>query len=251
MRTMIGRPVFLIGIVVVVGGACAPPTEGPEAAGAKATLSFSEESGQALSVFAATTFKMKLLAAYLAEDLDENGANIGLSSMIYVNPECNNDLRHCDVSTGDAGGGEAVENIVETFFDFSPGVDVNAALGAQALEVAVGTYKYSRLEFCKQNEENVANVIWGGAFGEDTVPPTEFERNACTYASAEMNPPLEVAEGDNIAVTLACDLSSSVFSLEPEETPQPSDHCVTVNATKYCFQMPNFVPSASNGADVK
>ena len=66
-----------------------------------------------------------------------------------------------------------------------------------------------------------------------------------------MNPPLEVAEGDNIAVTLAYDLSSSVFSLEPEETPQPSDHCVTINATKYCFQMPNFVPSASNGADVK
>jgi hypothetical protein len=42
-------------------------------------------------------FGMKLLAVYLSEGIDGNGTNTGMTSMIYSNPDCNNDIGDCGI----------------------------------------------------------------------------------------------------------------------------------------------------------
>src|SRR4051794_31895323 len=46
-----------------------------------------------------TSLRLKLIAAYLAEDIDPlTQNNLGPSAMIWLNPECNGDISNCNVA---------------------------------------------------------------------------------------------------------------------------------------------------------
>src|SRR6266545_4186783 len=62
---------------------------------------------------APTIFKMKLIAAYLSEDIDPaTQDNVGHTPMIYLNPDCQGDIEHCDISAGNAPDGKPITHIV-------------------------------------------------------------------------------------------------------------------------------------------
>lgn len=205
-----------------------------------AKLAFEQSNASALT-YAPDTFKMKLIAAYLSEDIDSGlHNNIGATSMFYVNPTCADDLMHCDISGGAAEDGKPITNLVNDFFDFSPGVDVNAALNAHSSPVTAASYKYVRLEFCKYNHENLPNVQWGGTFGGATVTGAEYVKNNCVTDSVEMVPPLAIAAGDTAVVTLSYSLADSVNT----GGGFGDDSCVNVGASTFCFTLPVFTPAA-------
>ena len=215
---------------------------------AKAKVAFENESSSLMSdynllgsfqdglakIFAApSVFKIKLIAVYLTEDIDGSQNNVGSTQFIYLNPDCDDDIMHCDISAGTAEDGETMSKIVGTYFDFGAASEsVNAAINAQERAINAGTYKYARMEFCKYNSGNANNIQWAGG-GVST--PREFKRNMCTVNSDVFNPPLVVAEGDSVTVTLSYDLSNSVSSGSGGDDSDSGTQ----------FTLPTFVPSAS------
>jgi hypothetical protein len=225
----------------------------------KATLKFSNSTsgaqslrgadlitGNGISTLAtsstATEFKMKLIAAYLTEDIDPvTQNNKGMTAMIYLNPDCGEDIMHCDISGGTAEDGAPMSKVVTSFFDFAQtSATVNTALNSQERSIDVGTYRYARLEFCKYNSENSENIQWAGGSSGGTI---SFKRNSCTVNSAAFDPPIEVKKGDAVTVTLAYDYSTAVKT----GTDASGDNCTgTAGSSTYtCFTMPTFTPSAS------
>jgi len=202
------------------------------------------------------TFKMKLLEVYLAEDVDPVTLdNIGQNAMIWVNPACAGDEDGCNIS-GIPGSGPTVTS----FFDFSlPTEQVNAALNSQGQSVPAGTYRYARIDFCKDGPPDGSdpNLMWSG--------PTMTAESAasvgdCGRTSQAFDPPLVVKDGDSVTVTLAYDLSQSIQSGAPESaalfslagvvdadgSPHAFRFCEdTGPATRDCMDFPNLVPSAA------
>lgn len=182
-----------------------------------------------------TVFGMKLIAAYLTEDIDpDTQNNVGQTAMVWLNQECNDDIRDCDISGGTNEDGNPFGNIVTTFFDFAQGsAAVNAQINAESRLLPPGTYRYARLEFCKFNQAAEPNIRYQGG----TMPaPAEFQRGACSVSSEPFTAPLDLAEGDSAIVTLAYDYTGSIT-----EGAGVGDHC----DSGFCFTLPQFVPSAS------
>lgn len=183
----------------------------------------------------ATTFQVKLISVYLTEDIDPlTFSNVGQTSMIFLNNDCQEDIMHCDISAGTAEDGNPMDKVISDYFDFAlPSTQVNAALNAQNRTVTAGTYKYARIEFCKYNEGNVSNVKWGS---DSSGGDHEYTAGACTENSAEFDPPLTITEGDSVTVTLAYNLAGVV-----ESSSATTDNC----AAGYCLNLPTFTPSAT------
>ena len=198
------------------------------------------------TIEAATVFQVRLIAAYISEDTDENGDNVGATGIFYMNPACEDDIMHCDISGGTAEDGAPMDKVINDFFDW--GADsgtVNAALNASSKGIETGTYRYVRLEFCKYNEGNARNFkySWASNGGD----PIEFQRNSCTINSAVMDPPLEVADGDEVTVNVAYDLSQAIHALDPNEPFTGNGECDSADSTqaRHCLDIPQFVPSAT------
>ncbi len=185
---------------------------------------------------APTTFKMKFIAAYLAEDIAEGtGNNVGMTSMFYLNPECADDISHCDISAGTAEDGTPMSKIITTFFDFTSDTAANTAINSQGRTITAGSYKYVRLEFCKYASGTDPNIQWADtANSVSTVQ--EFKQTSCTVNSAEITPPITIAAGGSATVNLTYDLSSTVTS---------GGSGANCSSNNFCFQLPTFVPSAT------
>lgn len=185
-----------------------------------------------------TTFQMKMIAAYLSEDIDPvTQNNVGHTPMIYLNPECQGDIEHCDVSAGTAPDGKPITHIVQSYFDFAlPADQVNAALNAQARTVQTGSYRYVRIEFCKYNSGNANNVTWGTA---DTGA-IEFNGGGCVV-TAPISPPVSIGSGEQITITLNYDLAGTVQTGDSAS----GQSCAGIGATRACFTIPTLVPSAT------
>jgi hypothetical protein len=174
---------------------------------------------------------IKLIAAYLAEDVDQTtGENVGETVMIYLNPACNEDIGNCNI-------GGNYDNIVSDFFEFTATTEtVNAQLNAQERDVPPGTYKYVRLEFCKLSE-GASNF----SFQASTMTEAHsFSRPSCT-TTAECVPPIEIPEGGSIRVRLDYDLKDLVWEYP---TKPGSDANCTDSSPSFCLQTVDMVPSA-------
>jgi hypothetical protein len=194
-----------------------------------------------------TTFGIKLIAAYLSEDINpDTGNNVGNTAMIYLNSTCADDIMHCDISGGTAEDGNPMSLVVTDYFDLAlPSAEVNAALNAQGRSITAGTYRYARLEFCKYNSGDANNLSWGltaaGGAADDFT--SEFQRNMCTVNSAAFAEPIAIAAGDTVTVSIAYSLADSVKQVEAESS--FGDNCKTESGSRYCFTIPTFTPSAS------
>jgi len=191
---------------------------------------------------APTVFQMKLIAAYVTADIDPvTQNNTGMTSMIYLNSECESDIMHCDISGGNAEDGQPMSKVITSYFDFNQTSSaVNTALNAQSRTITAGTYKYARLEFCKYNNENANNIKWADGTQVPTGTPQEFKRNSCTVNSTVFDPPIVVAAGGSLAVTLTYDLSAAIS----DGSSCTGDDSSGTGGSKVCFTMPTFVPSA-------
>jgi hypothetical protein len=185
-----------------------------------------------------TVFGMKLVAAYLSEDVDPvTQNNRGQTPMIYLNPACGGDIEHCDLSAGTAPDGRPISRVVDAYFDLAlPADQVNAALNAQARAVAKGTYRYLRVEWCKYNAGGANDVRWGTA----DVGPIEFLNGGCVV-TVPITPPIAIGSGDAVTITLAYDLVGTVQT----GVTASGTSCADAAGTRVCFTVPAFVPSAS------
>lgn len=206
-----------------------------------------------------SVLKLKLIAAYLAEDVDPvTMNNVGGTEMIWLNPQCADDISGCNVSgfVEPAGGPRITD-----YFDLArPSAEVNAELNSQGLAISPGSYKYARVEMCK-------------AFGGETVPsdPTlmwrgpgmtaeqPFASGDCGRTSLAFDPPLVLATGDSVMVTLGYDLDAAIVAGAPAPGSfgivgaidsgggmHPFRACSDVDADhRVCMDFPDFAPSAA------
>lgn len=165
---------------------------------------------------APTSFQMKILAAYVVENVDATTQNnVGNVGMVWLNPACDsiNDCTPADVD----------------YTDLTDPSAFNTLLNSQAQSVTTGTYRYVRLEFC-QGSSTVNNVrVTSGSTTQ------EFTYGGCGVTSAELASPLELAEGGSITVNVA-------YELDDGEVYYASGGSCS-SATNFCLGGIDLVPS--------
>jgi hypothetical protein len=206
-----------------------------------------------------TSLRLKLIAAYLAEDVDPlTMNNTGQDAMIWLNPECADDISGCNVSgLSHPDGGPRVTQ----YFDLArPTEEVNAELNAQDQPIEPGTYRYARVEMCKmlQGETlpTVPMLMWKGP-GMTAEQP--FTSGDCGRTSLAFDPPLVIAAGDAVTISLGYDLAKAVAVGAPgasgsytlaghDDTDHPHWYraCFDVSAEqRVCMDYPDLTPTAA------
>ena len=197
-----------------------------------------------------TSLRVKIIAAYLAEDVDPvTMDNVGRSEMIWINPQCGGDISSCNVDGFALPDGPRVTD----YFDLSrSSAEVNADLNAQDLTVSPGSYRYARLELCKaygQSQASVPTMMWRGA-GMTAEQP--FTSGDCGRTSLAFDPPLVLVAGGAVEVTLGYDLEQSIMvgAPGPGTSLAGVEHgfraCSDIDAEhRACMDFPNFAPSAA------
>jgi hypothetical protein len=139
----------------------------------------------------------KLIALYLAQDIDNaTSNNIGETQMLWLNDDCKDDISSCNADN------------VNTWFDFAAGLtEVNSKLNDQKRSVKPGTYKYVRMEFCKNSATKPNFKYQAGNMTE----PFEFVNGVCGETSQEANPPLSIQRGQQVQVIVDYSLEGSVL----------------------------------------
>ena len=199
--------------------------------------------GDAVSL-APTRLELKLVAVYLAEDVDpQTQNNIGQTAMIYLNPECHGDINTC-------GPASTSGRPITSFFDFAQGsAAVNAALNAQANQIEPATYRYARMEFCKYGPGTEPNLVWQAP---GMSAPATGLFNTCGVTSKPFATPLTLKDGDSVMVELSYDLSQAAMTgsasgdpavlVDASGTPHYFMYCADEAGTRTCLQVPDFVP---------
>jgi hypothetical protein len=208
-----------------------------------------------------TSLRLKLIAAYLAEDVDPTTMdNIGESAMIWLNPECHGDISSCNV----AGFALPPGPRVTQYFDLSrPTDEVNAELNSQDATITPATYRYARVELCRslggQTQADIPTMMWKGP-GMDAEQP--FTSGDCGRTSLPFDPPLTLAAGDAATISLGYDLAAAIvagppttgdhcsFAIEGHNNPSGEPHCFrtcvdTAPDHRVCLDFPELAPGAS------
>ena len=198
-----------------------------------------------------TSLRIKLIAVYLAQDVDaETMNNVGDTEMVWLNPECNGDISGCNIDGFALPQGPRITS----YFDLARSTaEVNAELSSQDAPVSPGTYRYARIEMCKaygQSQADKPTLMWAapGMTGEQP-----FTSGDCGRTSLPFDPPLQLATGDSVAVTLGYDLSKAIVEGPPAQAgctiAGEEGHCyracMMIDATtNACMDYPDFAPSA-------
>jgi hypothetical protein len=206
-----------------------------------------------------TSMRLKLISVYLAQDVDPTTMdNIGDSSMIWLNPECNGDISDCNV----AGMALPAGPRITQYFDLArPTDEVNTELNSQDAPIDPATYRYARVELCKayagQSQATVPTMMWKGP---DMASEQAFTSGDCGRTSLPFDPPLVIAAGDAVTVSLGYDLSTAIvagapaaqasFSIAGHDDAGGQPHtfraCVDVDADhRDCMDFPELSPSAA------
>lgn len=208
-----------------------------------------------------TSLRVKLIAAYIAEDVDPvTQDNRGSTAMIWLNPECGGDISGCNV----AGMAQPPGPRVLRYFDLArPSAEVNAELNSQDAPIDPATYRYARVELCKsysgQTQAEVPTLMWRGP---DMAAEQPFVSGDCGRTSLAFDPPLVVAAGDAVTISLGYDLAAAVvagvpapgathcsFSIAGHDDPGGQPHCfracVDIADRRDCMDFPDLTPSAA------
>jgi hypothetical protein len=208
-----------------------------------------------------TALRLKLIAVYLAEDVDPvTMNNVGATEMIWENPQCGGDIDGCNVD----GFSQPAGPRITSYFDLArPTAEVNAELNSQGATVTPGSYRYARVELCKayggEHMATVPTMMWAGP-GMAAEQP--FTSGDCGRTSLPFDPPLALAAGDSVEVSLGYDLGEAIvagapgtgqgcsFSIAGHDDPGGAPHCfracVDVDAhARVCMDFPEFAPSAT------
>ncbi|MEO8549954.1 MAG: hypothetical protein ABI678_08265 [Kofleriaceae bacterium] len=230
--------------------------------GASVHLQLSNDTATARTTAAATgdsVLKLKLIAAYLTEDVDPvTMNNVGATEMIWLNPQCAADIGGCNVSGfAEPAGGPRVTD----YFDLArPSAEVNAQLNSQGLAISPGSYKYARVEMCKALAGETAptepTLMWRGP-GMTAEQP--FTSGDCGRTSLAFDPPVELLAGDAVMITLGYDLDAAIVAGAPAPGgfgiagaiddgggPHAFRACSDLDADhRVCMDFPELAPSAA------
>ncbi len=203
-----------------------------------------------------TSLRLKVIAAYLAEDVDPvTQDNIGRSAMIWLNPECADDTRGKKLPAGPR---------LMHYFDLArPTAEVNAQLEARDLPIEPATYRYAQIELCgpdgDQTQTAVPTLMWRGP---GMTAEESFVSTDCARTSLPFDPPMVVDAGDAVTVSLGYDLAAAVVAGAPHPAAQDcplslAGHddvngephcfraCVNLSAAhRVCMDLPELAPSA-------
>jgi hypothetical protein len=143
------------------------------------------------------------------------------------------------------------------FFDLArPTAEVNAELSSQGTAVSAGSYQYARVELCKaygQSEATAPTMMWSGP---GMTAEQAFSSGDCGRTSQRFDPPLDLAAGDSVEVTLGYDLGAAIVEGAPA-TPlhgglgivgvaHPFRACADVDdSSRVCMDFPELTPSAT------
>lgn len=165
-----------------------------------------------LTPIAAELFEMKILSAYLSEDVDPVSMdNTGRSERIWVNPKCPSadGCRDSDVD----------------FFDLSNPAEANRQLNSQGLDIAAGSYRYVRVEFCVGGAKG--NLL---RFKTAAMPaPIEAPYGGCGVTSERLEPAVEIKDGSSVTIALKYDLSE-----QPLYFAEGSERCGSAETLTPC-----------------
>ncbi len=146
------------------------------------------------TAIAPTDFGLKMLSAYLAEDVDPDSQNnVGAVARVWVNRDCPSDDGCTDADVG--------------FSDLIDPTALNQTLAGEARPVAVGSYRYIRFDFCIGGATG-ANVRFATA---GTAKPVELTYGGCGVTSLRAEPAIEVVEGSLVRVALDYDLDGGTL----------------------------------------
>lgn len=190
-----------------------------------------------------TVYGMKMLKVYVSQE--QQGATSAPAGLIWKNAACS-----IASSTGTIDGKDftydyatdgCTDDIVTTYFDLASTTDsVNAELASSKFKILPGTYNYVQMEFCISGAKS-KNIQFQA---EGMTSPYQITRNTCGISSAKADPPLVVAEGESVTVSLNYDLSGIIF--QPSTIAAANDYCYTnpESTLQRCFASPvNLTPS--------
>jgi hypothetical protein len=155
-----------------------------------------------------TSFKMKILAAYVVEDVDSvTQNNIGQTGMVWLNPKCSS-INDCKPSMVD-------------YSDLTDPTAFNAELNSQALAIKTGTYKYVRVEFCQGSADSTNVKVTSGSTTK------EFTYGGCGVTSVALATPITLAEGQSITIAVSYDLKDGeAYWSAGGSCPSATDFCI-------------------------
>lgn len=155
-----------------------------------------------------TSFKMKILAAYVVEDIDASTSdNVGQVGMVWLNPKCTS-INDCKPSMVD-------------YSDLTDPTEFNTLLNSQALPISTGTYRYVRIEFCQGSADDENVQVTNGSATKN------FTYGGCGVTSEELSSPIFLEEGQSIKVSVSYDLSDGeVYWAAGQSCPSATDFCI-------------------------
>lgn len=154
-----------------------------------------------------TAFKMKILAAYVVEDVDPTTSNnVGQVGMVWLNPKCST-INDCKPSMVD-------------YSDLTDPTAFNTELNSQALGVKVGSYKYVRLEFCQGSADSSNVQVTSGSTTK------EFTYGGCGVTSTALATPITVSEGQSLTIAVSYDLKDGEVYWVNGGNCSASDFCI-------------------------
>ena len=189
-----------------------------------------------------TAYGLKMLKVYVSPD--QQGATSAPAGLIWKNAACSVSSSSSTIDgkefTYDYAADGCTDDIVTTYFDLARATDaVNAELTSTKYKILPGTYNYVQIEFCVGGAKS-KNV----QFQADGMASVyQITRNTCGVSSAKADPPIVVAEGESVTVSLSYDLSGIIFQ---RSTITAADYCYTnaKSTIDRCFASPvNLTPS--------
>jgi hypothetical protein len=165
-----------------------------------------------LTPIPAEQFELKILSAYLTEDVGPAMENTGRSERIWVNPGC---------PSADACRDSDVD-----YFDLSDPEEANRQLNSQGLAIAPGSYRYVRVEFCIGGARG--NIV---RYKSAAMPAAvEATYGGCAVTSERLEPAVEITDGSTVTIALEYDLTQ-----QPLYYAVGSDTCGSLDSLTPCL----------------
>lgn len=184
--------------------------------------------------FTPTLLEMKLIDVRVLQELDTTKHP---APIIWYNPECGtatSSETEVDGKTYEYTQSPGCDiTKITKYFDFArTSTEVNAELNSQPNKVYPAAYKYVTVTWCAGDipSDNVRFQASGMS------APHAISSGSCGTISAEAVPPLTIAEGESVTISLNYSIADSVSS-------EGSSGCWTSGSVKRCLTLPTMTPT--------
>ncbi len=247
---------YLIGLLISCVTACGKKEKTVIGTSGQAKVEFSNSTTLRLANdatrYTPSQFAFKLMNVYIVPDVTEsNKDNVGVASMIWINPDCTTKDSESESGKKDKDGNKIMykykvmdsceeEKISKKFEIARSATEVNADLNSKNYPVLPGTYNYVKLDICIGGPKgNNATFKADGM-----IDSAEIKLGTCGVTSAKLATPMTIEEGESVIVSLQYDLANLVYDYG--EGMSKSDNCYfnESGTVRRCVDFPNLVPSA-------